>query len=208
MNLVKNNKKVIVFAILEGKEAYTEINFFGGFNNFIQNEYKNIFFVSPFAIDGNIKKSKEFIDLFYDKLKSCIENHTKEKFDSFNDIYVFCIWDKLKQKTNFEKNYKLLEINKFKNIKYKCLIFEKSIEKNLFSKFFGKVPLSNNQLIKKLEYKKIKDIKKETNKHLFWNIMKKAKIDTNSNVLLNIKEKLLTNGEKNFIKILEFIEKL
>lgn len=207
MNLKKNNKKVIIFAILEGKEAYTEINFFEQFIHSIKNKYKNIFFISPFAIDGNIKKSKEFIDGFYDKLRSYIEDDTKEKFDSFNDIYVFCVWDKLKQKTNFKNNFKLLK-EKYKNIEYKCLIFENGIEKNLFSKFFGKDLLSNYQLIKKLEYKKIKDIKSRTNKRLFWDIVDKAKVDTNSNVLLNIKERLLINGEKKFIKILKFIEKL
>ena len=208
MNLVKNNKKIILFTILEGKEACTEINFFSGFVNSIKYEHKRISFVDPFAIDGNVKASKEFIDNFFNKLKLNIEFSTNKKFKEFNNIYVFCVWDKLKQKTNFKTNFKFLKEKKFKNIKYKCLVFENSIEKDLFSKFFGRELLLINDLVEKLGYQKIKDIKLRTNKHLFWNIMEKAKIDTNSNVLVNIKEKLSSNGETNFVKILDFIKKL
>lgn len=210
MNLVENNRKIVVFAILEGSEAYTEINFFNGFIKSIEYKYKKIIFIPPFAIDGNIKNSKEFIDNFFNKLKSYIESSTEEKFNSFNDIYIFCIWDKLEQKTNFQNNYNLLEkdIKNNKNIIYKFLRFEESIEKDLFSKFFGRKLLLINNLVQKLGYKKIKDIKSKTNKHLFWNIMEKAKINVNSNILINIKEKLSNNGEINFVKILNFIEKL
>ena len=216
MNLVKNNKKNIVFAILEAEKAYTEKNFFEGFINCIKNKYEEISFINHFSINGNIRNSKKFIDNFFGKLKSSIKstNITKKidflDHNIFDYVYIFCIWDKSKQKSNFEKNYNLLK--KYKknilNIKYECLIFKDGIEKDLFAKFFKEKILSIKEIIKKIGYKSIKDFKSRSNWHLFYNILEATKIKNDSNVLVNIKKRLYNNGETHFVKMLDLIEKL
>ena len=215
MNLA-SNIKIILFAILEGEKAYTEINFFSGFIDSIKDQYKKISFIYPLAINGNIKNSKKFINNFFGKLEYKISpKNVKEKFDFLNNdvfdsIHIFCIWDTTKRKNNFEKNYNLLKKSKrnFPNIIYKCLVFEKGIEQGLVSKFFQKEPLSIKKLCQKMQYKSKDSFKLENNEHLFYSVIEKAKIDTNNNLLINMKKRLSNNDESNFVKILNLIEEL
>ncbi len=213
MNLAKNNK-VIVFAILEAKKAYTEINFFEQFINSIKDKYKKISFIYPFGIDGNIKNFEKFVNNFFGKLEYKISpKNVKEKiniFDNniFDTIYIFCIWDTTKRKNNFNKNYNLLKNSKknSKNIEYECLIFKKGIEQGLIGKFFQKELLSIKQLCQKMHYESKDKFKLKSNRNLFYRVMEKANIDTNNNLLINMKKRLSSNGETNFVKILNLIE--
>ena len=201
----KSKKHIIVLVTLEGKESYTEINFLEGLVDSIKHKYKKTIFVSPISINGDSKNKNNFVNAFFSKLESGIEFTTSEKFNIHDNVYVFCIWDTPKKQTNLKDNYNLLVKDiRSKNNKYDYLSFAKGIEMGLFAHFFSDKVLSLKQLVKKMNYKTKKDFKIKSNKHLFYNIMKKAEIDTND-TLVNMKKRLEENKENNLIKILNLV---
>ena len=161
-----NKMEIIIFS-LEGEKSNTELNFFTGMNDFLENDHKWINEIYAYGFDPTNRKKHNGKEKIKNKLKNdLLKMKMDKKIENNINIMIFFIGDGDVEETidamEHSKEILINEINDY-------------YPNNKFFKIENKILFAKNGFEKLLKIRHMKCTKKRGNVHLFKNIAEEKK---------------------------------